>query len=224
MQIKWTRDEVILAVACALQNPVASLNEDSPPVRELSEVLRTLPIVPLEDRDASFRGPRGLQGQYALLRLSIAKGEKYKHIGNDFIGVYQENCNNPAHILAVADAITACRELYAELPFGSKEEQLDFPEGALLGHLHRYCEQRDGSSANASVACEICGMTATAYPVAQPIMLIEPHLLAAPETMRPGDRYAKNQFIYVCPNCHKVLHQLRPWHGDKESCKGLLRQ
>jgi hypothetical protein len=191
---------------------------------QLSALLRTLPIVPDNQRRADFRTTQGLCRQLQRLELSAKAHERSPEISEDVFDTYLKYKRNPAHLLAVADAITACRELYTELPFGNKEEQMDFPEGALLGHLHRCCEQRDGAPSMAPSACEMCGMTAAAYPITQQVVLIEPHLLAPPESMRPGDRYSKNQFIYVCPNCHKVLHQLRPWRGDKAACQELLRQ
>ena len=78
MQLGWTRDEILLVVACILVNQ----NSDAIPshaIRELSDELKALPIHPLTKRDPGFRTVSGLSGQLWYLNDSIRKGKKNTH-------------------------------------------------------------------------------------------------------------------------------------------------
>ena len=83
MQLGWTRDEILLVVACILVNQ----NSDAIPshaIRELSDELKALPIHPLTKRDPGFRTVSGLSGQLWYLNDSIRKGKKNTHISSAF--------------------------------------------------------------------------------------------------------------------------------------------
>lgn len=225
MSVTWSRDEVILTTACVLENEDDTLSRSSPAIIALSEILNALPIVPNGKRNETFRTPSGLAAQIWFLRTSDETGERNSHIRQDFFDTYRKYKENPTFIISLANTIKACTEMYTQIPFGCREETEEFPEGALLGHLHRYFEQRDGGSVPEDARCEICGISATTlYVGGKDIHFTQSHLLAAPESMRPDGTYNKNDFIQVCPNCHRVLHQLRPWRADRGDCQAILHQ
>ena len=117
MQLGWTRDEILLVVACILVNQ----NSDAIPshaIRELSDELKALPIHPLTKRDPGFRTVSGLSGQLWYLNDSIRKGKKNTHISSAFINTYQQALENPQHYIDVADAIKRCQPIYKDVTFG----------------------------------------------------------------------------------------------------------
>ena len=220
MQLGWTRDEILLVVACILVNQ----NSDAIPshaIRELSDELKALPIHPLTKRDPGFRTVSGLSGQLWYLNDSIRKGKKNTHISSAFINTYQQALENPQHYIDVADAIKRCQPIYKDVTFGCAEETYDFPEGAILFHTHRYFKRRDGKSSQAPQCCQLCGVSADLSYSAN-IPLIEPHLMVPPTKMQPTAVYKASDFIYVCPNCHRALHLLRPWRSNVQECETIL--
>ena len=93
--------------------------------------------------------------------------------------------------------------------FGYLEEMLDFPEGSLLGHLHRNIELRDSAKVEFKKRCKICGsMPKLYYRLCG--QLLQHHLLVFPTELKYTQKYGSGSFITACPNCHETLHRYRP--------------
>lgn len=216
----FTRDEVILALDVLYSSEKQRVSADSEAMIDLSALLNRLPIHPPENRRAYFRNATGVTRQIVLYRTSCNTGKRNPNVGYVFFDVAFEFEGRFDELHSIADAIRK-NEPYFSAEFGSRTEDSGFPEGILLGHLHRLIEIRDGAKAPIGDHCEICSLKPELY--YQPCgELLQQHLLVSPIEMDGKKRYAANCFITVCPNCHAALHRLRPWH-TKDNCGDILR-
>lgn len=219
MSVGWTQDEVIVVVGFLMQRQERQVSTLQ--IEPLSDFLRGLPIHPKKKHDPSFRSASGLLGQIRYLYKSLSGEKRNSHMQEQFVTLYREAQKDKKHMVQIAEAIKRCMPVYSEIPFGAQEEQGDFPEGALLGHLHRYYEARDGRIAPAVQRCQVCGVSQQKTCRAG-VRLLQAYLLVPPEDLAPDADYKKAPFIYVCPNCHHALHQLRPWRKTLQTCRDIL--
>ena len=209
--IPFTRDEAILALDVLYSANGHRLNKDSEEITELSELLNELPIIPLSARGEIFRNNRGIFNQLNIFNSSYQKGKKDEDVGLPFYKVADEFYNKKDELHKIACAIRQNRAFFQTMTFGSKFEEESFPEGALLGHLHRVLEARDGKPVLTAERCEICKLNLAEEYKPVPGGFLQRHL-AVPITELDGSRHYNDlNFITVCPNCHAVLHQRRPW-------------
>lgn len=224
MAIPLSMDETLLCLDLLFQHGRSCLSEDSSIMIEFSALLNQLPIIPQTRRREGFRSPGGLRGRIntfdACIKLKEYAVGKY-NAGDAFYQAYRRYKDRPEELHAVAEAIKRNLPYYALLSFGAEAEQSAFPEGALLGHLHRHIEQRDRPHGDVAVQCAVCHIDPNE--LYQGLSLpLEPHLLEPITKLDPNRRYTAHQYIWVCPNCHAALHQLRPWRS-KVDCESILR-
>ena len=216
----FTRDEVILALDVLYSMDGGRVSAKSPQMYELSALLNRLPIHPLSKRKERFRTSSGIVQQLNLFQKSFNCGEKHEDVGKMFIDIAIEFENRTNALHEIAEAIR-CNELYYTSEFGETSEDEFFPEGILLGHLHRVMETRLTTKIPLQAHCEICNLQPNLY--YQPCgNLLQHHLLVPPEKMDGKKKYSTESFITVCPTCHAVLHRYRPW-CTRDNCGELLR-
>lgn len=216
----FTRDEVILALDVLFSSENGKVTADSDEIKELSLLLNRLPIHPTENRRADFRNPHGVAVQLTKFRSNCITGKKDPHLGLAFFDVAFEYEDRVSELHAIVEAIRKNKEVFVSL-FGSPLEDDGFPEGILLGHLHRIIEQRDGAKLATKDHCEICKSKPTlCYRNAG--QLLQNHLVVAPTFMTYSKKYRTDSFLTVCPTCHAALHRYRPWL-TKENCGDVLR-
>ena len=216
----FTRDEVILALDVLFSSENGKVTADSDEIKELSLLLNRLPIHPTENRRADFRNNTGIARQLMLYRSSCNTGKQDPNVGALFFVVAFEYEDRASELHTIAEAIRKNKEVFASL-FGSPLEDDGFPEGILLGHLHRIVEQRDGAKLATKDHCEICKSKPTlCYRNAG--QLLQNHLVVAPTFMTYSKKYRTDSFLTVCPTCHAALHRYRPWL-TKENCGDVLR-
>jgi len=220
LKASFTRDEVILALDVFYSSEKSKGYAVTNKMQELSLLLRRLPIYSIQDNDVSFRCASGIQGQLRLMTKSLETGIKSKDVGQLFIDIAKEYRDRHDELHAIAEAIRRNESTFASL-FGAPLEDGGFPEGILLGHLHRLIEQRDGTKSGVMNHCEICSI--------QPEIcynfsgqLLQNHLVVAPTLMDYSRKYKADSFLTVCPTCHAALHRYRPWL-TKENCGDVLR-
>ena len=208
--VSFTRDEAILALDTLMFSKKENLSSNSPAVSDLSHLLNELPIHPMEKRTANFRNPTGISDQLRGFRYSLRPDNRLR-VGSIFFAIYEEYRDHPEQIHAIAEAIRKNRDFFKTATFGSDLESDGFPEGALLSHLHREVETRDGRKIVPAENCEICHLDLSA--VYQPIPgdFLQCHLTVPVTELDGNKHYNANDFITVCPNCHAVLHRHRPW-------------
>lgn len=216
----FTRDEVILALDVLYSSEKGKVTADSDEIKELSVLLNRLPIHPIESRRADFRNNTGVARQIMAFRSSCHTGKKDPNVGALFFNVAFEYEDRINELHSIANAIRKNEKVFISL-FGSPLEDDGFPEGILLGHLHRIIEQRDGARLTIKDHCEVCS--------SRPVLcyrntgsLLQNHLIIAPTLMDYSKKYGANCFLTVCPTCHAALHRYRPWL-TKENCEDVLR-
>lgn len=217
----FTRDEVILALDVLYSADGKKLSPRSEAIAALSELLNQLPIHPANKRPDNFRNCKGVYLQINRFNRGFLGDEKPWHVGTLFFQVASEFANNQDELHHIAQAIRRNLSYFNQLSFGGALEQDGFPEGALLGHLHRLLELRDGQKIPLEERCAICQL--------EPEMIYKPcgsllqnHLIVPPADMDGGKKYGTDQFMTVCPNCHAALHRFRPWL-QKENREELFR-
>lgn len=215
----FTRDEVILALDVLYSSENGRVSADSAEIKELSLLLNRLPIHPVENRRPDFRNAVGIARQIKSYRTSCNTGKKDPHVGIQFFSVAFEYEGREEELHSAAQAIRRNEDVFTSL-FGAPLEDDGFPEGILLGHLHRIIERRDGAKLGVKDRCEICGsMPAICY--RNPDKLLQNHLLIAPTLVDFSKKYKASSFLTVCPTCHIALHYYRPWL-TKENCGDIL--
>mgnify|MGYP006968299201 CR=1 FL=1 len=219
--VGFTRDEVILALDVLYFSGEKYLSPKSKAIVELSKILNQLPIHPVAKRPENFRNSTGVSHQIDRFRRGYSADGKAWHVNTLFFQIADEFAHDLDQLHNIAQAIRRNAPYFESVPFGSALEQDDFPEGALLGHLHRLLEQRDGKKVPCGERCAICQLEPEI--IYQPCdSILQNHLTVHPIQMDGGVKYTSTEFITVCPNCHAALHRYRPWLG-KENCENLLR-
>lgn len=220
-RVSFTRDEAILALDTLLFSGEKHLNANSTAIKELSDLLNLRSIVPQSMRGEIFRNCTGVSKQIEMFRTSSSKGKKDPNVGAIFYSVADDYRGNEKEIHRIADAIKRNLEYFDGATFGAVEADYDFPEGALLSHLHRMIEIRDGKNLKAAEICDVCHLDLSQVykPVSGGFMQL--HLTVPVTELDNRKKYAPDEFITVCPNCHAVLHRRRPW-ATKETAGEIL--
>lgn len=216
----FTRDEVILALDVLYHSDGKPFTKSSLAIAELCELLQELPIYPQEERPPIFRNESGVSHQLSQLRLSSEKGFKDPNVGIIFYNVLHEFEADMSSLHEIAQAIRRNKDYYSRYSFGRIEETDGMPEGALLSHLHRVIEVRDGAGLSKEKRCAICKIAPNE--IYQGSDLLEMHLLVPITELDAGRKYKASEFATVCPTCHAALHRLRPWR-TRETIEDILR-
>lgn len=219
--ISFTKDEAILALDTLLFSSGEHFSPTSTAVLELSQLLNELPIHPMAKRMSNFRNPYGVSQQIRNFGRAKKIGVKDLHIGSVFFAVYDENRYCLEKIHDIAEAIRNNKEFFQNHLFGDELENDNFPEGALLYHLHNLLERRDSKNVMPEKRCSICQLNlAEVYkPITDSFMQL--HLLVPVTELDYKTKYKPKDFVTVCPNCHTVLHKYRPW-ATKETASDIL--
>ncbi|WP_207642477.1 hypothetical protein [Desulfosporosinus sp. I2] len=217
MRASWTRDEVILGLDVLFSHGRRHLSMDSEAIIDLSNLLNRLPIIPIAKRNDTFRNTAGVSSQLSRFLWSLKYNEKHANIGRIFTIIYEEYKERPGELHEIAQAIRRNESVIRQVGFGASEEADGFPEGAILCHLHRHLEHQQGFQFKNRVAqCAICCVRVDhIYGSLPNVQFLEPHLLVPPTEISPDMTYVEEYFIMVCPNCHSILHQIRPWRNRK---------
>lgn len=209
--VSFTRDEAILALDVLYFAEDLRLNKESKEIVELSELLNELPIIPISARGEVFRNCSGISKQINTFRRSYSKGIKNSNVGAIFYATADEFKEKRDELHRIACAIRKNYQYFKAATFGSELENEGYPEGALLYHLHRILEARDGRKIVSVKSCEICHLNLSEVYKPVPGSFLQNHLLV-PVTELDGSKcYKADDFITVCPNCHAMLHKYRPW-------------
>ena len=213
--VAFTRDEVILALDTLYFSGEKHFSRNSSVLMELSQLLNDLPIHPPEDRPSNFRSPAGINDRIYVFRKGLSSNETSRTLGSAFYDVYAEFKDSLERIHAIAKAIKNNKVFFQTQQYGSEFETYDFPEGALLSHLHRMLEIRDSKKLSAASICEVCHLDLSQVYKEVPGGFMQLHLTVEITELDYNTEYKPSDFITVCPNCHAMLHQYRPWLTKK---------
>ena len=223
MRSNWTRDEVILGLDVLISNEGKSLSIDSKAIIELSQLLNRLPLIPISKRNEKFRNVAGVRRQLLTFEWSLRNKKKASHVGQMFYTVFSEYNGNLIELQNIAQAIRRNEISIHEMGGCIFDETINFPEGNILHSLHRHLEWREGARfQKESKKCAVCFIQPEQiYGSLAITHFFETHLLVPPIKLSPNLDFINDDFITVCPNCHRMLHQYRPWLS-RNRCKEIL--
>lgn len=212
--VSFTRDEVILALDTFYKAKEEKLSPKTASIMELSQLLRRLPIHSNSKRPENFRNSAGIYDQITHFSKGYVDDGKW-NVGGTFFEVNADYKNKLIDVHAIAEAIKRNENYFSDCMYGADIEAEGFPEGALLGHLHRVIEMKQGKKHHIADRCMICQVQPNEIYKPCATMLMN-HLLIPVTDTNPKENYTGECFITVCPNCHAALHRIRPWKGKKE--------
>ena len=220
--VAFTRDEAILALDTLYSAGGRRLRPDDEEIIELSRLLNELPVIPLFRRGKIFRNCSGVCNQLNSFNRTFPHGKKDPNVGEIFYLIADEFCNNKKELGLISDAIKRNSFFFENSVFGSEYENLDFPEGALMEHLHKYIERRDSRTLEREMVCDVCKLNLAEIYKSLSHSFNELHLLVPVTELDVNKKYKSADFITVCPNCHAMLHRHRPWLR-RENVSEILR-
>jgi 5-methylcytosine-specific restriction protein A len=220
----WTRDEIILACALVESNGWKQLDRTDPRVMELSDLLQTPAIIPVNRRGPEFRNDAGVARKTADI---ATRHPSYPGVptngGRLDREVLKEFLADPDEMRATAAAIRAALASGEAVDAVDTDQDLSDPsvaEGGVLLRLHlrrerdrriRQAKIADAVRRGIRIACEVCGFDFGETYGPRGAGYIECHhrvplSVTGPTTTRTGD------LALLCSNCHRMAHR-SPWVG-----------
>ncbi len=217
----WLRDELILALDLYRRT---GRNPDLTDLRELSDVLRAIPIEQELAENPKFRNPRAVALKLAnfvaidpdATTAGMARG------GRGDRDAFSEFWTDPARLAVTAAAIRANLASVQAGPLDrlGGDEMYEALEGQLLTRVHRVRERNrnlvDRRKAKAlkehgRLQCQGCGFDfAETYGI-RGASFIECHHTVPVSTLRPGTKTKLADLALVCSNCHRMIHRRARW-------------
>jgi len=215
----WIWDEQILAFDTYLKH------DGVPPkghhsIVELSEILRSLPIHPLELRSPTFRNPNGVGRKLADIHTH-RPGYKGKPTSGSKLDteIWKLYGNNLQTVSAIAKTI---RVDYQSLQFPVDDEEEianTHHEGRIVVRLHK-TRERDRRivmkkkasvlQQNGSLSCEACGINLEKTYGSEKFDVYECHHLL-PLHVSGDTKTNIEDLALLCPTCHRIAHRITPW-------------
>jgi 5-methylcytosine-specific restriction enzyme A len=220
----WTRDELILALDLYFKTNFvaanASFNSKSEPIRDLSELLNSLPIHDRNDRGTNFRNPAGV---YMKLSNFLPFDPGYNGVGLTRGGkldkvVWDEFSNDTERLDRTAKAI---REGFTYLDSYnlSVSDEDEFAEGRILTRLHKAKERSSRAvkakkaavlKATGKLECEVCSFDFRAAYGELGRGYAECHHTTPISSLSGQTNTRLADLAIVCANCHRMIH-----HGSE---------
>ncbi|WP_212825629.1 HNH endonuclease [Polymorphospora rubra] len=218
----WTRDEIILACALVEANGWRQLDAADQRVKELSELLQSPAIHPVDQRGPEFRNAAGVGRKTADIATAHPQYLGKKTNGNRLDReVLDDFIARPAEMHAVAAAIRTALAA-DEPPTAGPDPDVPDPtadEGGVLLRLHlrrerdpkiRRAKIADAKRHGLAIACEICGFDfAKTYGVRGTDYIECHHRTPLHVTGPTKTRLA--DLALICSNCHRMIHRTKPW-------------
>ena len=206
----WTRDETILALNLYLQLdgkvPSPKLKE----VKDLSEILRSLPYHAEAAKQLTFRNTDGVSFKIMNIR-QVATGKGLGNVSNMDRQIWAELGQRPNEVSLIAEAIVAGIIINGSEQLPDVEQEL--PEGRLLTALHIRRERNSkvrkmllDDRRPAGFMCEICDLTRPDLEELLQEAMFEAHHLVP--LSKAGERKTKlADLALLCACCHRLIHR-----------------
>ena len=121
----WTKEETALALQLLLKrNMKLPASDEDPDSLELSQLLQSLEIHPLELRKNAFRNGASVSFKMGNLR-NVATGQGLKNTSKTDKLVWEEFGNNPEALDDYCDLVRATSNRISELPDDASEDDDD---------------------------------------------------------------------------------------------------
>ncbi len=220
----WTRDEIVLVCAVAEANEWKTLAQEDRRAIELSQLLQSPAIHPLDRRRSDFRNPAGIERKTSdiITRHPDYRGQPTN--GNRLDReVLREFLDRPAEMHALAESIKktllAWDQTTPELPDPDLVDDLGAEEGGVLlkAHLRRERDPKlkrkkiaEAKRKNIAIACEACGFAFYRTYGARGLDYIECHH-RTPLNVTGKTRTRLQDLALICSNCHRMIHRTATW-------------
>ncbi|WP_327144696.1 HNH endonuclease [Nocardia sp. NBC_01327] len=221
----WVRDELILACDLVAQNGWRELRQGDPRVRDLSELLRSLPLHSSTVRTETFRSSDSVSRKTTDIATHHPgyTGKKTRGGALDVV-VLDDFLTEPAEMHQLAQTIRdAARLGHFDTDVAAEVELLDDDEPAREGRLmvavHRRRE-RDAKLRNKKVAeflrandrifCEICEFDFELVYGVHGKGYIECHHVV-PLHVSGETKTRTEDLVLLCANCHRMIHRQSRW-------------
>lgn len=223
----WLRDELILALDLYKRE---GRNPSAAAVKELSDLLRSIPIERELAADARFRNEAGVYLKvYNFVSIDpTAETTGMTRGGRGDLAAWEEFADDPVRLAAAADAIRANLDAVKSSEIVAEDEILsEAPEGTLLTTVHVRRERSGKLVASKKAAvlaeegkltCEGCGFEFASVYGERGEGFIECHHTKPVHTLKPGERTKLVDLALVCSNCHRMIHRRSPWLTMQELC------
>jgi len=219
----WTRDEVILTCELVADNGWRGLGEYNPQVKELSQLLQTPAIFPLDQRGPTFRNNAGVARKTADIATrhpsytgAPTKGGKVdREVLADFLA-------NPEEMRIRAAAIRAALSADDAEPLSASDldlEDVAADEGGVLLRQHlrrerdpRLKERKIATTRNRgqAISCEVCGFDFEQVYGDRGRDYIECHH-RTPLHITGKTKTKLDDLALICSNCHRMIHRTKVW-------------
>ncbi|GIG58522.1 hypothetical protein Lfu02_28940 [Longispora fulva] len=216
----WTRDEIVLACDLVVTNDWKVVGVNDPRVLDLSELLQTSAIHPIEVRGERFRNPAGVVRKTADIATRHPSYAGVPTHGNKVDGeVLSEFLARPEEMHAYAEALRA--EIEAGDSIGQSpvvDPDLDghsADEGRVLQRRHLRRERDPKLKAaklaaarrlGVAIACEVCGFDFFRTYGPRGEGYIECHH-RTPLSVSGPTKTRLEDLALICSNCHRMIHR-----------------
>jgi predicted HNH restriction endonuclease len=232
-QLKWSRDELILALALYLPNRNALPGKASPAVHELSEFLNRMGrVLGLVD-SATYRNVNGVYMKMMNFRSLDPTFTDVGKVGlqrrnKDEHPVWQKFSGEPALLQQIASSIRSAVAAEDSSLLGVEFDEPDFieaEEGKVLTRLHKSRERsrklvdackKAALKKHKRLTCEACSFDFGLQYGVLSEGLIEVHHKKPVHTLKPGDKTKLSDLALLCANCHRVVHSSKRWLSIEE--------
>ncbi len=217
----WARDELILALDLYLRHRPHIPDPADPEIVQLSELLNQLPIHTVRPDTERFRNPNGVAMKLANFQALDPSypGAGLADGGRGDRETWDRYYQSPdeLHVLANALRLAAANRTAPATP---EEDEAEAEEGRIAFRLHRNRERnsnlgrkkkQDVLRRTGRLACEVCGFDfAITYGSLGTGFIEAHHVVPLSESTGPI-KVKTSDLALVCSNCHRMLHQARPW-------------
>lgn len=220
----WTRDELILALDLYFREPSARGSKSHPECVRLSGVLNRLPIHRAKPRGTTFRNSNGVG-----MKLSNFLTYDPSYIGKGLAAgshvekeVWKTFATDRLKLQKAAEAIVAGASELASAGIEADEDDEGSEEGRILTRVHKMRERDSGLarkkkqkvlSLTGRLQCEACSFDFALVFGELGNGFAECHHSRPISTLKPGEKTKLSDLHIVCANCHRMLHQGKPWQS-----------
>lgn len=208
---KWTRDETVLALDLYLTLKGHVPSPKAPEIRDLSNLLRSLPYHAEAAKQPTFRNPDGVGFKLMNIR-QVATGKGLGNVSNMDRQIWAEFGARPDEVHRIAAAIRAGIAAASLEPIPDIEQEL--PEGRLLTILHVRRERNPkvrklllDDRRSSGFRCEICDLARPELEEPLQEAIFEAHHLVP--LADAGERKTKlADLALLCACCHRLIHRV----------------
>ncbi|KAA3506451.1 HNH endonuclease [Agrobacterium rosae] len=206
----WTRDETILALHLFQQRGGKVPSPKSSEVKNLSDLLRSLPYHAEAAKQPTFRNPDGVGFKLMNIR-QVATGKGLGNVSNMDRLIWAEFGQRPNDVHQIAAAIKAAIALPGQEALPDVEQEL--PEGRVLTALHIRRERNPkvrkmllDARRPIGIKCEVCGLSRPDLEMSMQEAMFEAHHLIP--LAEAGERKTKLlDLALLCACCHRLIHR-----------------